>query len=136
MAKNILGHISRNQEEIVELLCTKSNYTCPTLPHYRYNTVQSICSELKKRGLVKKTGQTDTGINLVPTDLFRQWQNDFNAGKTTKGPIKYQKELAALNREPLKQRKCKCCGEEYAPAQINQKYCSKLCRKKKERPND
>jgi len=90
--KNILGHISRNKEEIIEILLNTGTYTCPTLPHYRYDRVKSICRDLTKRGFLKKSGRTDVSVNLVVTDRFLEWKEEFQSGKTTKMPIKWQKE--------------------------------------------
>ena len=90
--KLIVGHISRSKDEIVEILMKAGTYTCPTLPHYRYDRVKSACSELKKRGFLVKSGKTDVSINLVVTDRFKEWQKEYESGLTTKMPIKWQKE--------------------------------------------
>ncbi len=95
--REILGHKSRNFDEIVEVLSKTGTYTCPTLPHYRYDRVKRVCQKLTKHGFVKKSGKTDTGVNLIVTDLFKQWQRDFSEGRTKLGPVKYQKQMQPSN---------------------------------------
>lgn len=128
--KDILGHKSWTKDELIDILCKTGTYTCPTLPHYRYDRVKGICRDLMKRGFLKKSGKTDTGINLIVTDFFKQWQEDFKNGKTPLSPIKYHKKIKAENAVLLKKRQCKTCKEEYEPSQINQKFCSKQCKRK------
>lgn len=89
--KNILGHKSWNQDEIVNILMKSGTFTCPTLPHYRYDRVKDICRRLRKRGFLKKSGKTDVSINLVVTDRFKEWQSQYESGETTLSPIKWQK---------------------------------------------
>ncbi len=125
--KIILGHKSYNQEEIIEILQERGNYTCPTLPHYRYNRVKDVCRNLMKRGFLKKSGRTDEGINLVVTDFFKQWQQEKEQGLTGLGPIKWQKSKKPLAIPP-KEKNCIHCKEIYQPSQNNQLFCSKLCK--------
>lgn len=91
MAKNILGHISRTMPEIIEILLKGGTYSCPMLPHYRYNSVQSHCRALKKLGLIKKSGFTNVGVNYKPSDLLIEWKQEHDVGLTTLMPIKWAK---------------------------------------------
>lgn len=94
--KDIRGHRSYTKEEIVEILCRTGTYTCPTLPHYRYDGVKRICGELRKRGFLRKTGNTNEGVNLAITERFREWKSEKESGLTTSGPVKWQKEKYPL----------------------------------------
>lgn len=125
MAKLILGHISRNQDEIIEVLEKGGSYCCPTLPHYRYDRVKRVCSNLLKRGLVVKSGKTNEGINLIPSDRFRQWQKERDEGVTRLGPIKWVKQHFPKNEV---KRKCRKCGCEFMTINHQQKQCSKQCK--------
>lgn len=90
--KNIKGHKSRNQSEIIEILASGRNYCCPILTHYRYDRVKSACNDLIKYGLAKKTGETKTGINLMQTEIMTEWQHEFLNGTTPLNPVKWVKE--------------------------------------------
>jgi len=92
MAKLIVGHISRTLPEIVEILLNGGTYSCPTLPHYRYSSVQSHCRNLKKRGLIEKSGKADVSVNYKPSALLREWKKEFDEGKTALMPIKWVKQ--------------------------------------------
>lgn len=123
--RNILGHKSWNKDELLSIL-DKGGYTMPNLPHYRYQRVQSLCRELRILGYLRKTGQCQTGINLVPTEFYKQWRNEVVNNLTT---LDYRAYYKLHNPpKPLKLRKCKCCGNEYQPAAPTQKFCSKGCR--------
>lgn len=90
--KNILGHKSRDQGEIIDILARAGSYTCPTLPHYRYDRVKTVCRTLKRLGLVSVRGQTATAQNFVVTTLFREWEAARKEGATPLGPVKWVKE--------------------------------------------
>lgn len=123
--KNILGHISRNQDEIIAILESGGSYCCPTLPHYRYNTVKSVCSNLLKHGLVKKSGNTSEGVNLIPSDRFREWQEDKAQGLTSLGPIKWVKQKFPPK---IISKSCVVCGVGFETLNRQQKTCGKQCR--------
>lgn len=89
--KNILGHKSRDQGEIVEILARSGTYTCPTLPHYRYDRVKAVCANLRRRGLVVVSGRNSASVNLVVTPLFREWQAARALRETTLGPVEWVK---------------------------------------------
>jgi len=124
--KNILGHLSRNKDEIVEILENHGSYCCPTLPHYRYDRVKSVCNQLLKRKLVVKSGRTNEGINLVPSDRFKQWQKEKTEGLTALGIIKWSKEKFPRQEQT---KICPHCACEYQTINPQQKQCSKNCRK-------
>ena len=88
----IKGHKSRSQGNIVDLLATRGNYTCPTLPHYRYDAVKTTCARLRKLGLVRVAGRTGVAESIVPTNLFREWQRAFASKATNLGVINWAKE--------------------------------------------
>ena len=69
----IRGHRSFNRAEIVDILRRSGTYTCPTLPHYRYDSVIATCKQLKCLGLLAETGRTCVSVNYGVTDLFREW---------------------------------------------------------------
>jgi hypothetical protein len=89
--KDILGHRSRSRDEIVEILARTGTYTCPTLPHYRYDRVKIACKRLRAVGLVRVSGRTGEAVNLVVTPLFREWQAAHTAGDTVTGPWRWVK---------------------------------------------
>lgn len=89
---NIKGHKSYTQDEIVEILKTKGSFTYPTLPHYRYERVQRVCRELRRRNLVTVSGKTEISVNLVPSNKFKQWLAEAEAGQTKLGIIKWSKQ--------------------------------------------
>ncbi len=124
--KNILGHKSWSMEEIVGLLSNGGGYTCPTLPHYRYDRVKDTCKKLMKYGLVKKTGRTQCGVNLAPTEKFKQWEKDLKEGVTNKGVIKWAKEKQPP--PPLLTLTCKQCGDKFETLNYQTKYCGKTCK--------
>jgi hypothetical protein len=74
MSRIIKTHTSRNIFEIADILLSGGSFTCPTLPHYRYQKTRNACSRLLKAKLVERCGKTDTGVNLKPTDLLRKWK--------------------------------------------------------------
>jgi hypothetical protein len=88
--KIIRGHKSFDQGEITEILKRQGNYTCPTLPHYRYDRVIETCRKFKRLGLLKRSGRDDISENLVVTDLFREWQDS----GSPLGPEKWAKQKA------------------------------------------
>lgn len=90
--KNILGHKSYNSDEIIDILCRTGTYTCPTLPHYRYERVQSVCKGLLGKNLLRVSGKTEVSRNLVVTERFKEWQEEFATGVTKSGPIKWVKQ--------------------------------------------
>jgi hypothetical protein len=89
--KDIKGHKSRDQGEIIEILIRSGTYTCPTLPHYRYERVQAVCRNLQRRGLLQVSGRNPESINLTVTPLFRQWQAAHTAGETPLGVVEWVK---------------------------------------------
>lgn len=89
--KDIIGHKSWNMEEIIGILCKTGTYTCPNLPHYRYDRVKTVCIQLRKRGFIKKTGHTNVSINYAVTDRFKEWKTENESGVTALMPIKWQK---------------------------------------------
>ena len=122
--KIIKGHTSYNQDEIIAILQNGGSYCCPTLPHYRYDRVKSVCSNLLKRKLVIKSGRTNEGVNLVPSERFRQWQAERDAGTTLFGPIKWVKQKFPRQEQT---KKCPKCGCEYKTINPQQKQCRKKC---------
>jgi hypothetical protein len=74
--KNILGHKSWNQKELINILEKGGTYTMPNLPHYRYQNVRTICLGMRSVGLLKETGRTNNGISFAPTDLFKKWRTE------------------------------------------------------------
>lgn len=97
--KNILGHKSWNRGEIIDMLKRTRTFTMCSLPHYRYARVQDICSQLRKRGLIRKSGSTETGINFVPTSLFDIWADEYEACETHLGLWEWFKEYRRLGRD-------------------------------------
>ena len=97
--KDIRGHKSWTLDELVQILDKGGSYCCPTLPHYRYARVQRNCQELKRRGLITKSGCTPCGVNYTPTDLFRQWRKEKAEGATTLGPVKWHKQYKREGRD-------------------------------------
>jgi hypothetical protein len=89
--KIIVNHKSWNMDEIIDLLVKTGTFTCPTLPHYRYDRVKQNCSKLRKLGFLKKSGKTDVSVNLVVTDLFREWRQEYESKITNQKPIKWKK---------------------------------------------
>ena len=97
--KLIRGHFSRDMGEIVDILRKQGNFTCPTLPHYRYNRVKENCRMLRRLSLVAVSGGTEESVNLVASDKFRLWQTELESGATALGVIKWAKQK---NRESVK----------------------------------
>jgi hypothetical protein len=89
--KDILGHKSRSLDEIVEILRRQGTYTCPTLPHYRYDRVKSACARLRRAQLLAVSGRNAVSVNLVVTGLFLEWQTASASGETALGPLKWAK---------------------------------------------
>jgi hypothetical protein len=77
----------------VEILICSGTYTCPTLPHYRYDAVKNACRRLERLGLVRKSGRNPESVNLVVTDLFREWQRAHKDGRTELGAIRWAKNI-------------------------------------------
>ena len=98
--KDILGHASRSRGEIVEILLRGGTYTCPTLPHQRYDRVKQACRDLRQLGLVRVTGHTPVSVNLTPTPLFREWRRAHAGGETTLGAVRWAKARQAKASEP------------------------------------
>jgi hypothetical protein len=98
--KNILGHKSYNMEEVIDILYRTGTFTCPTLPHYRYNRIKTVCGQLQNRGFLKQSGRSETGRNLVVTERFKEWKTEFDNGITKLRPIKWQK-----NKYPITQKR-------------------------------
>ena len=90
--RDILGHKSRDQGEIIDILIRSGTYTCPTLPHYRYDRVKEVCRRLERHGLLKKSGRNSQSVNLVVTPLFREWQAARDAGRTLLGALRWAKQ--------------------------------------------
>ena len=90
--KYILGHKSRDLDEIVDIFRKTGTYTCPSLPHYRYDKVKRNCSKLWKAGLIRKSGKTSTGINFVTTPIFQDWEAHYISGCTNLNPVNWTKE--------------------------------------------
>lgn len=90
--KEILGHKSRDQDEIIDILIRSGTYTCPTLPHHRYERVKTACSRLSKAGLLKVSGRNPESVNLIVTPLFREWSAAHKAGETPLGVLRWAKE--------------------------------------------
>lgn len=88
--KQILTHKARSVADVIEILKT-GTFSCPTLPHYRYNQTKAARNALQKAGMLKQTGKTETCINYVASDKFKKWLGEFQARKTTKQPIKWAK---------------------------------------------
>lgn len=98
--KNILGHKSRDQGEIIAILERQGTYTCPTLPHYRYDKVKRTCRLLGRLGLVRVTGRNPESVNLGVTPLFHEWKAAKATGETEMGPVRWVKQRrAAQQRE-------------------------------------
>ena len=90
--KLILGHKSYDQGEIVGILERTGTYTCPTLPHYRYGRVKSICHTLKRLSLITVSDRNPVSVNFVVTDRFRKWKAEKAAGLTKLGVVKWSKQ--------------------------------------------
>ena len=119
--KNILGHNSWNEQELVEIL-KRGTYTMPNLPHYRYSRVQSFCADMRTLGLIKKTGACETGINYIPTEKFQAFTE---SGLTLRA---YAKMIKKLTPPRIFKRKCRECGSEFETLQHIQKLCGEECR--------
>lgn len=128
--QNILGHKAYTMEQIVDILSNTGTYTCPTLPHYRYDRVKRVCKSLSRKGLIEVSGRTEISINFKTTKLFDEWFSAYNNGLTKKYPINW---VATNYPKILKhvKKKCYVCKEEYETLNPNQKYCSKQCRRLK-----
>lgn len=90
--KDIRGHKSRDQGEIIQILVRTGTYTCPTLPHYRYDRVKEVCRRLQRHGLLEKSGRTTESINLVVTPLFNEWRQAHANKETMLGALKWAKQ--------------------------------------------
>lgn len=89
--KVIKGHKSRDQGEIIEILLRSGAYTCPTLPHRRFDGVKAVCRKLQLLGLIKKKRRNPESVNLIATDLFLAWKADKAAGTTELGVERWLK---------------------------------------------
>lgn len=87
--KLIRGHKSWNFDEIVQILLRSGTYTCPSLPHYRYDRVKKICGELSRLGLIALKSNDDVSKNYVVTDRFKRWKDEYESGATTLMPRKW-----------------------------------------------
>jgi len=124
--KNILGHKSWNQEELIGILQKGGTYTMPNLPHYRYQRVKALCWEMESLGLLRRTGRTETGISFVPTDLFKKW-------RTEEPHVGFRKFAKIHNPPPppkVLHHKCKYCKTEFDTFNHLQKFCTKICKSK------
>lgn len=97
--KNIRGHKSWSFNEVVEMLGRGSSFTVPTLPHYRYDGIKRIRSNLIKIGFIRKTGKCETSVSYMPTELFKEWHQELKEKKTNLGPVKWVKLLKARQTE-------------------------------------
>ena len=88
--KQILTHKARDIADVIELL-KRGSFSCPNLPHYRYRQTQEARAKLLKYGMLKFTGKTEVGSNYVASAKFKQWQSEFETGKTVLQPIKWAK---------------------------------------------
>lgn len=122
--REILGHKSYNEAEIIEFLKSNKNFTMCKLPHYRYQRVQSVCAELKMMGFIKKSGSTETGVSYVPTELFGEWIKLQEAGQFLGGYKKYYK---MLNPKKPKVKICKLCQSFFETINYQQVFCQKEC---------
>ncbi len=77
--RDILGHRSWNREEVYAFF-DKGSFTMCSLPHYRYDREKQICGQLRRCGLIVKTGKTDTCINYKSTLLYHVWRAQVKAG--------------------------------------------------------
>lgn len=118
--RNVLGHISRNKEEIIGLL-EKGGYTMCTLPHYRYEREKMVCGELMQYGMIRRTGRTETSVNYVGTDFFKQWRND-------ERKLNAKQYWRLFNPPKEFTRKCRQCENEFVTGNHHQKLCSKVCK--------
>jgi hypothetical protein len=89
--RQILTHTSRNVEDVINILKSGGTFTCPTLPHYRYDGTKKSRSVLMKSGMLRETGKTNTGVSYVASNKFNEWLAEFNAGKTKLMPVKWAK---------------------------------------------
>lgn len=122
--REILGHKSYNETEIIGFLKRDKNFTMCRLPHYRYQRVQFICGELKRMGFIKKSGSTETGVNYIPTELFEKWIKLQEAGEFLGGYKKYYK---MLNPKKPKVKICKNCQNSFETINYQQVFCKKEC---------
>lgn len=99
--KDIRGHKSRNQAEIIEILMRHGAYTCPDLPHYRYDRVKAVCRNLLRRHLVAISSRDQIAINFVATPLFREWQQAHANGETALGAVEWVKHGVPGQTEPV-----------------------------------
>lgn len=104
--KDIKGHKSYNQDEIIDILIKSGTYTCPTLPHYRYDRVKRICSSFEKMKIVKRSGKNEVSVNLVVSDRFLEWNDEKQKGLTNLGIIKWVKQKYPKN---IKIKNCPFC---------------------------
>ena len=119
--KNILGHNSWNEQELVAIF-QRGTYTMPNLPHYRYQRVKSFCADMRSMGLIKKVGACDTGINYVPTEKFAAF---VESGLTLRA---YAKMLKKQKPPRIFKRKCRECDSDFESLLHLQRLCSVECR--------
>lgn len=89
--KQILTHKARSIADVIVILKTGS-FSCPTLPHYRYDQTKAARNALMKAGMLKQTGRCDTSIQYTASDKFKEWQGEFESGATKSMPMKWAKE--------------------------------------------
>ena len=126
--KNILGHRSWSEQEILAFFDAET-FTMCSLPHYRYQRVQSVCGKLKRCGLIERTGSTETGVSYVAKPEYHQWRRDVAEGKATGSLDK----LFKLQHPPkLLKKTCPHCHVKFETYNRQQKYhtaeCNRLAR--------
>jgi len=71
-----------------------------TLPHCRYDKVKQHCGQLRKYGLIEKSGSTATSTNFRTTERFNEWKRAFESGETRLQPLNYFKEKKQNHETP------------------------------------
>ena len=94
---NIKGHKSWTQDELVQILVNHGTYTCPTLPHFRYQRVKRICRKFQQVGLLRVVGRRVESKHLVVTELFLEWRKERDEGLTYLGPERWAKQRKKQN---------------------------------------
>jgi hypothetical protein len=119
--KNILGHRSWNEEEVLAFF-DKGSFTMCRLPHYRYQRVQRVCAELRACGLIEKVGGTETSVNYVAKPEYHQWRKNVAAGTSASS---LRKLLKIKNAPKLLKRACLHCNVEFETFNHQQKFCTR-----------
>jgi hypothetical protein len=99
--REIRGHKSYSLSEIVAILSRTGTYTCPTLPHYRYDRVKSACWRLRKAKLLTVSGRQPEAVNLIVTPLFHEWMAAVAAGETQLGVLKWARSGVPGQSQPI-----------------------------------